>query len=126
MIAFCFAHNAFLWHAMTLSGAAVGGQFFIYSQVKEFGALVLAATMNLRQVISISVSYVLYGHTITLLQVFGLLLVFGALFYKTYLGFKSADAKPPKSNKAQVIETMDDDEEENGAGPEKIGRGPDE
>merc|ERR1712032_451543 len=61
---FCFKHPVFVMHAVGLSAAAVGGQFFIYSQVKEFGALVLAATMNLRQVISILVSYITYSHAI--------------------------------------------------------------
>ena len=32
-------------------------RFCIYSQIKEFGALVFAATMNVRQVVSILVSY---------------------------------------------------------------------
>jgi hypothetical protein len=32
-----------------LSGAAVASQWCIYSQIKEFGALVFAATMNVRQ-----------------------------------------------------------------------------
>merc|ERR1719229_1085306 len=114
MIAFCFAHNAFLWHAMTLSGAAVAGQFFIYSQVKEFGALVLAATMNLRQVISILGSYVLYGHSITLMQVVGLALVFGSLFYKTYLGYMNSDKEPKKSPKPVVIGTAEPADEEKG------------
>ena len=34
----------------------------IYSQIKEFGALVFAATMNVRQVVSILVSYVTWHH----------------------------------------------------------------
>merc|ERR1719512_249330 len=76
-IGFCFAHPSFVVHAMSLSAAAVAGQFFIYSQVKEFGALVLAATMNLRQVISIMVSYATYHSSITLPQVVSLLVVFG-------------------------------------------------
>jgi adenosine 3'-phospho 5'-phosphosulfate transporter B2 len=80
---FCLKHPLFFAHAMCLSAAAVLGQFCIYSQVKEFGALVFAMTMNLRQVISILVSYLMYGHSITALQVFGLLAVFGALFYKS-------------------------------------------
>merc|ERR1719191_374127 len=46
---FCGAHPAILADAMSLSAAAVSGQWFIYSQVKEFGALVFAATMNVRQ-----------------------------------------------------------------------------
>jgi len=74
-------------HASFLSAAAVAGQFFIYSQVKEFGALVLAATMNLRQVTSILVSYIMYAHSISFFQFLGLVMVFGALFYKSALGF---------------------------------------
>jgi adenosine 3'-phospho 5'-phosphosulfate transporter B2 len=91
--AFCGQHPALMADAMSLSAAAVGGQWFIYSQVKEFGALVFAATMNLRQVVSILVSYATYHHTITGLQVIGLLLVFGGLFYKSYDGLSTQPAK---------------------------------
>merc|ERR1740117_2149258 len=59
-IGFATSHPAFVWDSVTLSAAAVGGQWFIYSQVKEFGALVFAATMNVRQVVSILISYAKY------------------------------------------------------------------
>eukprot|EP00929_Paragymnodinium_shiwhaense_P114725 TRINITY_DN83218_c0_g1_i1.p1 TRINITY_DN83218_c0_g1~~TRINITY_DN83218_c0_g1_i1.p1 ORF type:complete len:467 (-),score=111.34 TRINITY_DN83218_c0_g1_i1:99-1499(-) len=96
-IAFCQAHPEIMVHISALSSAAVAGQFFIYSQVKEFGALVLAATMNLRQVISVLISYLTFGHSITILQLCGLMLVFATLFYKSYMGFcKDDDAKPAK------------------------------
>merc|ERR1719426_158616 len=91
--AFCAAHPAFMMDAGLLSGAAVGGQFFIYSMVKEFGALSFAATMNVRQVASIIVSYIVYSKPITLLQIGGLLLVFGALFYKSAIGIVTAREK---------------------------------
>jgi adenosine 3'-phospho 5'-phosphosulfate transporter B2 len=107
----CFSfiarHPAFLTHAMVLSAAAVSGQWFIYSQVKEFGALVFAATMNLRQVISICVSYIMYGHHITFFQLLGLCCVFGALFYKSYLGFmkeKESKSKTPVSQTDDSVE----------------------
>jgi len=90
-LAFCMAHPLLLRDAAMLSGAAVAGQYFIYSQVKESGALVFAATMNVRQVISILISYRTYGHPISMLQPLGLMAVFGALFYKSYLGFVSAE-----------------------------------
>merc|ERR1719160_1105233 len=86
------AHPAFFLDASYLSMSAVCGQYFILSQVKEFGALVFAATMNVRQVCSILISYATYHHSITLAQCAGLALVFGALFYKSYAGLKS-DAK---------------------------------
>lgn len=92
-LGFCAAHPAFIVDALTLSAAAVGGQWFIYSMVKDFGALVFAATMNVRQVVSILISYVTYGHAITALQVVGLLLVFGGLFYKSYHSFSKEQEK---------------------------------
>merc|ERR1719473_81933 len=92
-LAFCTAHPAFILDAGFLSGAAVGGQFFIYSMVKEFGALAFAATMNVRQVASIIVSYIVYSKPITLLQIGGLMLVFGALFYKSVLGIMASREK---------------------------------
>jgi len=96
-VAFAAGHPAFVRDAMSLSAAAVGGQWFIYSQVKEFGALVFAATMNVRQVVSILISYATYGHSITGLQIIGLGMVFGGLFYKSYLGF----AAPPAAKGEQ-------------------------
>merc|ERR1712060_710464 len=56
------------------------------------GALALAATMNLRKVISILVSYIAYAHPISILQFVGLCLVFGALFYKSYDAYHNKDS----------------------------------
>merc|ERR1712216_73407 len=88
-LAFTTAHPAFVQDAMSLSASAVAGQWFIYSQVKEFGALVFAATMNVRQVVSIIVSYLRYDNSNTLPQVFGLIIVFGALFSKSYVSLSN-------------------------------------
>merc|ERR1719265_2977809 len=75
-VAFCGAHPRFFLDSVILSVSAVAGQFFIYSTVREFGAVVFAATMNVRQLASIMLSYIMYGHTITGLMVIGLVLVF--------------------------------------------------
>jgi len=91
--AFCAAHPRFIVDASFLSAGAVGGQFFIYSMVKEFGALAFAATMNVRQVVSIILSYLMYSKPITLLQVVGLVLVFGTLSYKSIDGIISSREK---------------------------------
>merc|ERR1719453_987048 len=56
-LAFGAAHASFVMDTAALSAAAAASQYFIYSQVKEYGALVFAATMNVRQVVSILVSY---------------------------------------------------------------------
>merc|ERR1719393_886138 len=103
-LAFTSAHPAFFKDAMELSASAVAGQWFIYSQVKEFGALVFAATMNVRQVVSILISYAKYGHSITMLQIVGLCVIFGALFYKSFSGLlaPSSEKKPLLEKKEEV------------------------
>jgi len=98
-IAFTFAHGEFARDVMLLSTSAAGSQYFIYAQVLEFGALVFAATMNVRQVVSIIVSCIQYHHVITWLQTCGLFLVFAALFSKSYLGLKQTQKQ--KDEKAE-------------------------
>lgn len=95
-LAFTAEHPKFLADATLLSCSAVASQFFIYSQVKEFGALVFAATMNVRQVCSIIVSYVHYHNSVTMLQILGLGVVFAALFYKSAMGLMDSSSKDEK------------------------------
>jgi len=104
---FCFAHGRFLLDASLLSASSVSGQWFIYSMVTEFGALVLAAAMNVRQVVSILVSYVEYGNFITFWQVIALLIVFAALFYKSFMGFVGNSS----GEKAALIAKKDDNKQ---------------
>ena len=84
-------------------------RFFIYSQIKEYGALVFAATMNVRQVVSILVSYVKYHNPVTQLQVLGLCLIFFALFYKSIAAMMAAPSKEEKmpilANQKEIVES---------------------
>lgn len=97
-INFAIKHPVFTNDVFLLSTSAVSGQYFIYSQVKEFGALVFAATMNVRQVTSILFSNIIYGHATTMLQALSLFIVFAALFYKSSGGWftlaTAAEKKP--------------------------------
>jgi adenosine 3'-phospho 5'-phosphosulfate transporter B2 len=99
---FLLTQPAFALDASLLSASAIGGQWFIYSQVKEFGALVFAATMNVRQVVSILLSYHHFGHSITALQVLGLVIVFAGLFYKSL-----AALLVPKDNEHEALLNKD-------------------
>merc|ERR550537_762654 len=102
-LSFVAAHPSFMVDAGSLSAAAVAGQWFIYSQVKEFGALVFAATMNVRQVVSILISYAKFGHTITPLQIIGLGFVFAGLFYKSFLGITAPSKADNKTEKTSLL-----------------------
>ncbi|CAE7225093.1 slc35b2 [Symbiodinium pilosum] len=101
-LGFIRMHPPLLGDAMTLSVSQVASQWFIYSQIKDFGALVFAATMNVRQLVSIITSYIKYGHFITGLQVLALGFVFAALFYKSYDGLTS-ETPDKKAEKAPLV-----------------------
>mmetsp|Transcript_15920 Transcript_15920/g.50009 ORF Transcript_15920/g.50009 Transcript_15920/m.50009 type:complete len:148 (+) Transcript_15920:3-446(+) len=92
------SHPRLMWDALVLSVADVGSQFFIFSMVKEFGALVFAATLNVRQVVSVLISSNSLNHFITGYQLVGLILVFTVLFYRSWKGLQeSASAKEEKT-----------------------------
>lgn len=90
-IFFGLQHPTFAKDAFGLSITAVSSQWFILSQVREFGALAFAATINCRQIVSILVSYIIYDHTITMLQWHGLTLVFLGLLFRSYHFLKAED-----------------------------------
>lgn len=104
---FGMEHPKFLVDSALLSGFAVASQWCIYSQVKEFGALVFAATMNVRQVVSILVSYMKYHNPVTGLQILGLMAIFAALFFKSFasmLESKDPEKKPILKNGEQAAQ----------------------
>jgi len=107
-LAFATAHGDFVANVLVLSTAAASSQYFIYSQVQEFGALVFAATMNVRQILSILLSYHTYQHAITWLQGIGLLLVFGALLGKSCMALagpeKAKGSDSTTSEKAPLVD----------------------
>ena len=61
-ISFAHAHPSFLWDAVTLSVSATAGQLAILSCIQNFGALITAAVLTLRQVVSTLLSLLYMGH----------------------------------------------------------------
>uniref|UniRef100_A0A7S4SPT2 Sugar phosphate transporter domain-containing protein n=1 Tax=Alexandrium monilatum TaxID=311494 RepID=A0A7S4SPT2_9DINO len=89
-LAFCASHPSLFKDVGWLSITSAGSQFFIFSLVKEYGALAFAATTNVRQVASILVSNVKFHHFISSWQVVGLTVVFGALLGNAAKRFQEA------------------------------------
>jgi len=98
-LAFAERHPGFIADAAILAMSATFGQVFIYSTIFWFGALVFAATMNARQLISILISVQYHAHPVTMLQWCGMFLCFGGLFTKTYLGHLAFQEKKLKEEK---------------------------
>jgi solute carrier family 35 (adenosine 3'-phospho 5'-phosphosulfate transporter), member B2 len=78
----------------TLSVAAMLGQLCILYTIKEFGALLFATIMTTRQFLSILLSCIIFMHMLSWEQWGGTVLVFGALYYKSFAkGDSSSHAK---------------------------------
>ena len=95
----------FAWDCVLLSMCSGLGQLLIYHTIDKFGPLAFTIIMTLRQAMAIILSCVLYGHTITASGVFGVLIVFSAVFLKIYYGHRlkrlAAQSKKESSQRKQ-------------------------
>ena len=73
--------SVFQYNVITAITSA-SGQLFIYTTIKEFGPIVFTVIMTTRQMISICISSILFGHSMGIKAFFGAGLVFGVLFYQ--------------------------------------------
>lgn len=85
---FLFTHMEFAFHACILSLCSAVGQLFIFHTISVFGPIIFTLIMTTRQAISILLSCLVYGHSLTIMGMVGVLVVFVALFLRVY--FKSS------------------------------------
>jgi adenosine 3'-phospho 5'-phosphosulfate transporter B2 len=69
-------------HTLVYSLSGVVGQLFIFHTIKSLGPLVFTSIMTARQVLSIVLSCIIFGHAIGLEGVLGAGLVFAAIVYQ--------------------------------------------
>jgi len=82
VIDFLYANPiAFRWNVITAITSATG-QLFIFYTIKEFGPIVFTIMMTTRQLFSITISCILFGHVISSISFVGAFLVFSVIFYQ--------------------------------------------
>ncbi|MBA0774512.1 hypothetical protein Gotri_009716 [Gossypium trilobum] len=92
-IDFVYRHSDCFLDIVLLSTVATISQFFISYTIRTFGALTFAAIMTTRQLVSIMLSCVWFGHPLSWEQWIGAVIVFGSLYSKNFL--KKASTNPP-------------------------------
>jgi adenosine 3'-phospho 5'-phosphosulfate transporter B2 len=60
------------------------GQLFIFYTIKEFGPIVFTIIMTTRQLFSITISCIIFGHVISWKSLLGAVLVFSVIFYQIH------------------------------------------
>lgn len=76
---FLLTHSGFALDVFLLSFSNATGQLFIYVTIEQFGPVVFAVVMTIRQIFSIVLSTIYFSHPINFIGVIGLLIAFGAL-----------------------------------------------
>ncbi|TDG49560.1 hypothetical protein AWZ03_004051 [Drosophila navojoa] len=102
-LAFATEHPKFVFDMVILSICSAVGQLFIYHTIDVFGPVVFTIIMTVRQAVAIMLSCFIYQHSITMLGIFGVLIVFAAIFLRVYCNQqlrakrKRAEAIKPKT-----------------------------
>ncbi|CAL5424327.1 unnamed protein product [Camellia sinensis] len=97
-------HDCFLDIAL-LSTVATASQFFISYTIRTFGALTFATIMTTRQLASILLSCIWFAHPLSWEQCIGAVIVFGALYAKSFLR-----NKPQKPSHPERLENLENRE----------------
>ncbi|XWS28889.1 hypothetical protein CRYUN_Cryun25bG0110500 [Craigia yunnanensis] len=95
-IDFVYRHNDCFLDIALLSTVATASQFFISYTIRTFGALTFAAIMTTRQLVSIMLSCVWFGHLLSWEQLIGAVIVFGSLYTNNFLKKASLKPLPPQ------------------------------
>jgi len=73
--------TAYYYNIITAISSAFG-QLFIFYTIKEFGPIVFTVIMTTRQLFSITISCIMFGHVISGVSFVGAFMVFGVIFYQ--------------------------------------------
>ncbi|XP_073959132.1 adenosine 3'-phospho 5'-phosphosulfate transporter 1-like [Choristoneura fumiferana] len=72
-------HGQFVSDVVLLSLSSAAGQLLIYRTIARFGAVAFTIIMTLRQAVSILLSCLVYGHSISFVGIVGVCIVFAAV-----------------------------------------------
>ena len=93
---FTMRHSTFSFHVLVLSMCSAMGQLFIFYTIQTFGPVVFTIIMTIRQGLAILLSCIIYHHPVTGGGMFGLVVVFAAMFMRVYFNKQSRKAKPKR------------------------------
>ncbi|CAF1464457.1 unnamed protein product [Adineta ricciae] len=87
-LSFMQRHESFAVHVIATSVCSSVGQLFIFSTIEEFGPVIFAIIMTMRQAFSILLSCIFYGHQLTWFSILGIHVAFLAIFLHAFIQFK--------------------------------------
>ena len=88
-VGFMMSHPEFAYHATILSLTSATGQLFIFYTIQSFGPVVFTIIMTIRIMLSFMLWCIIYNHPLSGQAVFGLIVVFVALFLRVYARYQA-------------------------------------
>lgn len=92
-VSFMMKYPSFFSHVVVISLTSATGQLFIFYTIGEFGPLVFTIIMVTRQMFSILLSCLIYRHVLSAQAIFGVTIVFMALFLQIYAKHRISQKK---------------------------------
>jgi len=96
--AFAARHPLFIAHVLVLSTMSAVGQLFIFKTIATFGAVTFTIIMTVRQGLAILLSCIVYHHTVTLIGILGVIVVFVAIFARIYFNQLNRQKRRPEAS----------------------------
>ncbi|EGI66733.1 Adenosine 3'-phospho 5'-phosphosulfate transporter 1, partial [Acromyrmex echinatior] len=84
IFSFMTTYPRFIIDCLLISICSASGQLYIFYTISKFGSITFVIMMTIRQGLAILLSCLIYHHEITVIGVFGILLVFGSVFLRIY------------------------------------------
>merc|ERR1712059_5991 len=101
-LAFMSQYSMFVVDCVVLSVCSACGQLFIYYTISTFGPVVFVIIMTVRQVGAVIISCIKFNHSLDVLAVIGILIIFSALFLKIYCGYRAKKAKKASGGGSKI------------------------
>jgi len=92
--AFAARHPLFIAHVLVLSTTSAVGQLFIFYTIAQFGPVTFTIIMTVRQGLAILLSCIVYHHSVTIVGIIGVIVVFAAIFARVYFNQMQKQKKP--------------------------------
>jgi hypothetical protein len=101
-ITFAWVHPLFSFHLMLMSSFSFIGHIFIYNMIKDFKQHIVPFVITTRKIISVGISMLYFRHASSILQVLGILLVFGSTLFE----FLTEVIKGDRQNEVELVEEI--------------------
>ncbi|KOC63316.1 Adenosine 3'-phospho 5'-phosphosulfate transporter 1 [Habropoda laboriosa] len=81
---FMTKYPRFIVDCLLISICSASGQLYIFYTISKFGPVTFVIIMTIRQGLAILLSCLMYHHSVTVIGIIGILVVFGSVFLRIY------------------------------------------